>query len=233
MVLGAKDDEQPHPKKIIGNFNKSAIGVKEGIETAIDDYKKDYPLNENLNFKRGLDSKEALKVGRYANPIELNTIEDEWFDTEDGDMGKLIDHPDRWARVQTGDVNSWHENMEISNIINILSNWPDGVNQFMGAWIKENPGDEWDWVHIKDLEGEVVEYQGELYDIPVTGPWNKETGRIDEAVQFKRGVGSKESMDIGLFKEKNPGDVFWRKKSWRCFLGETRFKIHVWNSRRI
>jgi hypothetical protein len=176
----------------------------------IEGYKQKQGLNENVNFQRGLDSKEALKVGRYANPIILAGIDEEYYEEyyeEDNEIDGLINRPDLWARAGI-DLNTWQEALEVDEVKQLLNNWEREVNQFMGAWVKEDPNDEdWDWWGIKDLEGEVVEYQGEIYEIPEKGKGDPKTGKIQEGMDFKRGMDSIEALGVGMFNTKHPGDI--------------------------
>lgn len=151
-------------------------------------------ISENIDFKRGQDSKEALSVGKAANPLILMNFQEEV--TYEGPILKASDLPK--------DGNTWDNEVEPAEAHNILSNWKKYAHKFHSALAmnRDNDADdEYEHILAPELEGEYVQYGVKTYYIP-------ETGMMSESVDFKRTKNSKKSLGVGDQRPIQIGDKF-------------------------
>jgi hypothetical protein len=150
-------------------------------------------ISENIEFKRGIGSKEALSIGKIANPLILMNFQEEH--SEDGPILKPSDFPEN--------QNTWDEEVDYPEAHNILANWKKYAHKYHSALImrRDEDDDEYEHVLAPELEGEYVQYDGETYYIP-------ETGMIAESVDFKRNKNSKRALSVGDHRPFETGDKF-------------------------
>jgi len=132
-------------------------------------------IKENIEFKRGKEAKEALKIGAASNPIKLLDLEEEF----DEDLGYL-----RGLSKEALDLvdfnRTYHKSIDKEEAHHILLNWEREADGYLGAWVEDEEGS-FNQMLAGDLEGNYVEYYGELYWLPITGIFNN----LDESIEFK------------------------------------------------
>jgi len=112
-------------------------------------------------FVRGGDPKETLGIGPWSGEIIEITMVDQEIREDGLPLTKKEDEegfdPDEY----------YYEQLEDSEIRDILENWERKAHPYLGFWIVEDDGDP-EWIHPKYLEGNTVKFQGKLYQIPKT-----------------------------------------------------------------
>lgn len=160
-----------------------------------------YLVREHIAFKRGQDSKRALKVGSYENPIKIHYIDEEWVED-----GPLIDHPDLLSALESGEEESWYESLGPEEVRELLGNWPAGVHEYL--FYDEGMG----FSPIHYLNGHVVEYEGEIYVLPESD--------LSESLSFTRDQNTKRGLQVGSYRPLKDGErikildriyVYWPK----------------------
>jgi hypothetical protein len=124
-------------------------------------------ISESINFERGRDPKEAMRIGASANPLDIVSMEEEQWEG-----GRVMSTDD----VEKANQNTWMETLDNDmEIRHILSNWEDEIDPFYGFWVKEEEEDEEpQWYHPSDLEGRFVKYGEEIFKIPETNIFNQD-----------------------------------------------------------
>ena len=150
-------------------------------------------INENIEFKRGIGSKEALSVGKAGNPLIIANFQEEF--TDDGPILQASDLPE--------DGNSWDNEVESDEAHHILANWKEYAHKYHSALVMraDNDDDELEHALAPELEGEYVQYEGKTYYIP-------ETGMMAESVNFKRNRNTRKSLKVGEHRPFEIGDSF-------------------------
>jgi hypothetical protein len=138
----------------------------EEVEEFISHYKEVKKLiPESVNFERGRDPKEAMRIGASANPLDIVSMEEEQWEG-----GRVMSIDDVEKANQNTWMNPLDDDMEIRHI---LSNWEDEIDPFYGFWVKEKDEDP-EWYHPSELEGRFVKYGEEIFKIPETNIFKKD-----------------------------------------------------------
>lgn len=114
---------------------------------------------ENINFTREGEPLAKIGIGKAANPTKILGMEEEV-----GEKGIIYTPKD-----VPEDQNTWGNSLESDEIHHILQNWEKEIKGYHSFWVEDeedldNPA----WMHAQDLEGDFVEFQGEVYKIPKT-----------------------------------------------------------------
>ena len=118
-----------------------------------------YRHYEAQEFERGKDPKEAMRIGKAANPFVIEFMEEEY------DAEGRVDKP----LPEDHNQDTWFESCDSQETHHVLKNWKtavDGAYYFYGQ-MKDNPDpDHLEHFHAPEINDEFVEYMGELYYIP-------------------------------------------------------------------
>jgi len=131
------------------------------------DYNYDPPpfVAESLNFERGQDPKTSMGIGKAANPIKIHSMEEEEW--EGGRVSSLED-------VEKANDNTWSSPIDDPFEVHfILDNWEEEIDPFYQFWARYGEDMEAEYLHPQELEGEFVDYQGQVYQIPETNLFKK------------------------------------------------------------
>jgi len=120
---------------------------------------------ERLDFERGQDPKTSMGIGKAANPIKIHSMEEEEW--EGGRVSSLED-------VEKANDNTWSSPIDDPFEVHfILDNWEEEIDPFYQFWARYGEDMEAEYLHPQELEGEFVDYQGQVYQIPETNLFKK------------------------------------------------------------
>lgn len=118
---------------------------------------------ESLYFERGQDPKTSMRIGKAANALKIFSVDKEMWD------GGVV--YDINSLPKEHQANTWDEPMyDEAEIHHLLDNWEEEIGKEYTFWVEVNgEGPEAaEYRPPNELEGNFVEFQGEVYQIPET-----------------------------------------------------------------
>jgi len=146
-------------------------------------------INESINFERGAEPYDALNIGKKATAYIIRGVEREYSDN-----GLVKTHQD----YLNSDENTWDESVPDDEVEDLLSNWEEEIDGSYSFWINAHDAEEDlepEYVRATELEGDWVNWKGQVYKIPHTDLKKRYLG---ESMDFERGVDTLRAARVGV-----------------------------------